>query len=278
MLLQRLFCIFGQGLSRRQIVPSVKENEDQTDTSTRLLIKSFKKKFSGEAASWNAAMIERDAISLSDIIRTEEHEAMYKVFADPTRIVILSFRRADCQQPSGGRGKNPHVLSQLHILAGKTLARETVKESNSSDLKVLVDVIAGFADFLLKLERKCHRQQEKKIRTQLSTTQQSSLSHESCVALTVRPKLTLVSYLLSNFPHRLDSYTMRLFYPPPEFAVICYVRPHRCFEKWQHDTHVPGVLLLFRAPVLLTQSALHQHTVKLYQQDESSLASVYCYR
>ena len=186
MILQRLFCFFGPGLSRRQIVPTIKENEDQTDTSTRLLIKSFKKKFSGEAASWNAAMIERDAISLSDIIRTEEHEAIHEVFADPTRVVILSFGTADHLQSPGLRGKYPVVLSQLHILAGKTLARETVKESNSLDLKVLVDVIAGFADFLLKLERKCHRLQEKKVKSQLTTNQQTSLSHESGVALTVR--------------------------------------------------------------------------------------------
>lgn len=185
MLLQRLLCFFAPGLPGRQVAPFDKENEDEIMSSARLMIKSFKKKFNTDTNGAKAVSNERDCISLVECIQTEEHEGVYEVFADPTHSIIVSFCTGDQTAATIFRGKNPLILSQLRMLAGKTILRDVGRESTASDLRVLVDVISGFVDLSQRLQRSLHRRHEINPISTICKYQSGSLTHDGSAVLTV---------------------------------------------------------------------------------------------
>lgn len=185
MLLQRLFCLFAPAVPNRQVVPLEKENDHELLSSTRLMIRSFKKKFNSDTAGSNVINSERDCVALSETIQIDEYSTVFHLFADPTKIIIISFGPGDKSLASLRRGKNPLVLSQLRMLVGKTITRDSCRESTSSDLRVLVDVVSGFVDMLQRLQRRLHRRQETNLKSQPTSNHPNSLTHEGSVVLTV---------------------------------------------------------------------------------------------
>lgn len=155
------------------------------------MIRSFKKKFNSDITGSNAISSERDCVALSETIMIDEHSTLFHLFADPTKIIIISFGPADKSLASFRRGKNPLVLSQLRMLVGKTITRESCRESTSSDLRVLVNVVSGFVDMLQRLQRRLHRRQDTNMKSQPSSNNLNSLNHEGSVVLTVSSNILL---------------------------------------------------------------------------------------
>lgn len=149
------------------------------------MIRSFKKKFNPDTAGSSVTNNERDCVALSETIQIDEFSTIFHLFTDPTKIIIISFGPGDKSLASIRRGKNPLVLSQLRMLVGKTITRENCRESTSSDLRVLVDVVTGFVDMLQRIQRRHHRRQETNMKSQPVSSYPNSLSHEGSVVLTV---------------------------------------------------------------------------------------------
>lgn len=178
MILKRLLCLCVPGATYKQVVPYENENGDDDVSGMQLMLFNIKKKFNNDESDTNTVNNERDCLSLIENIRADKQQMVDSLFADPTCIVILSFVDATLTSVFRGEGHTT-AISQLRLLAGKTVLRELSVEGTEVDLKILVASISSFLDVTQRQQRSFNS------RSQLSKHYLNSLSRDGSLVLTV---------------------------------------------------------------------------------------------
>lgn len=178
MILKRLLCLCVPGATYKQVVPYENENGDDDVSGMQLMLFNIKKKFNNDESDTNTVNYERDCLSLIENIRADKQQMVDSLFADPTCIVILSFVDATLTSVFRGEGHTT-AISQLRLLAGKTVLRELSVEGTEVDLKILVASISSFLDVTQRQQRSFNS------RSQLSKHYLNSLSRDGSLVLTV---------------------------------------------------------------------------------------------